>query len=92
MACLSWRGGIHLRAGLLRSTLRIYHRETETQLCSASEHNCKMLGAEGVSYPPIVASGTDACTIHYSRNDKVNCELLTCSGPSRSDHVSMTVI
>lgn len=51
-----------------------------------------MLGAEGVSYPPIVASGSDACTIHYSRNDKVNCELLTCSAPSRSDHVSMTII
>ena len=30
-----------------------------------------MLGAEGVAYTPIVASGADACTIHYSRNDKV---------------------
>lgn len=29
-----------------------------------------MLGAEGVAYTPIVASGADACTIHYSRNDK----------------------
>lgn len=24
-----------------------------------------------MAYTPIVASGADACTIHYSRNDKV---------------------
>jgi Metallopeptidase family M24 len=30
-----------------------------------------MHGAEGIAYTPIVASGPDACTIHYSRNDKV---------------------
>lgn len=36
-----------------------------------ADHHCKMEGAEGLAYPPIVASGADACTIHYSRNDKV---------------------
>lgn len=42
----------------------------EFQIASTFEHHCKMTGAEGVAYTPIVASGADACTIHYSRNDK----------------------
>ena len=41
-------------------------------LINYAEHHCKMLGAEGIAYTPIVASGPDACTIHYSRNDKVS--------------------
>lgn len=42
----------------------------EYQLAATFEHHCKMGGAAGVGYTPIVASGADACTIHYSRNDK----------------------
>lgn len=42
----------------------------EFQLAAEFDHHCKMEGAERMAYPPIVASGTDACTIHYSRNDK----------------------
>jgi Xaa-Pro aminopeptidase len=29
-----------------------------------------MAGAQRMAYPPVVAGGPDACTIHYSRNDK----------------------
>jgi hypothetical protein len=50
-----------------------------------------MLGAEGVAYTPIVASGADACTIHYSRNDKVTsctghtaCSSLPCHAVKQS--------
>ncbi|GFH29520.1 putative Xaa-Pro aminopeptidase 3 isoform X1, partial [Haematococcus lacustris] len=34
-------------------------------------HHCKRGGASRMAYPPVVAAGPDACTIHYSRNDKV---------------------
>ena len=30
-----------------------------------------MRGAQQMAYPQVVGSGADACTIHYSRNDKV---------------------
>lgn len=39
--------------------------------CNFADHHCKMEGAERMAYPPIVASGSEACIIHYSRNDKV---------------------
>lgn len=42
----------------------------EFQLAADFDHHCKMEGADRMAYPPIVASGADACTIHYSRNDK----------------------
>jgi Xaa-Pro aminopeptidase len=29
-----------------------------------------MAGAQRMAYPPVVAGGPDACTVHYSRNDK----------------------
>ena len=37
----------------------------------AAEYSCKAAGADRMAYPPVVAGGTDACTIHYGRNDKV---------------------
>jgi len=33
-----------------------------------------------MAYPPVVAGGPDACTIHYSRNDKV-CACLLVDAP-----------
>ena len=42
----------------------------EHQLAAAFEHACKAGGAARMAYPPVVAGGPDACTIHYSRNDK----------------------
>eukprot|EP00884_Botryococcus_braunii_P006302 jgi/Botrbrau1/15673/Bobra.4_1s0054.1 len=39
-------------------------------LAALFEYECKSRGAQRTAYPPVVAGGTDACTIHYSRNDK----------------------
>lgn len=44
--------------------------ENEHTIASLFEWNCKKSGAHRLSYPPVVASGSDACTIHYGRNDK----------------------
>ena len=36
-----------------------------------------MAGAQRLAYPSVVGGGPDACTIHYSRNDKaVSAELV----------------
>lgn len=37
---------------------------------SPTEYECKLAGAARTAYPSVVAGGADACTIHYSRNDK----------------------
>jgi Xaa-Pro aminopeptidase len=39
----------------------------EAQLAALFEFSCRMGGAQRVAYPSVVASGADACTIHYSR-------------------------
>jgi len=43
---------------------------TEARVASAFEASVKHGGAARLAYPPVVASGDDAVTIHYSRNDK----------------------
>jgi len=43
---------------------------TEHHLSALFEYHCRAKGAQRMSYPPVVGSGPDACTIHYSRNDK----------------------
>jgi len=45
-------------------------RTTEHELSALFEYVCRSQGAQRMAYPPVVASGPDACTIHYSRNDK----------------------
>ncbi|KAL6771209.1 ICP55 [Auxenochlorella protothecoides x Auxenochlorella symbiontica] len=42
----------------------------EHHLAAGFERDCRWGGAARMAYPPVVASGADACTIHYSRNDK----------------------
>jgi len=45
---------------------------TEAALAATFEYVCRAEGgAQRMSYPPVVASGSDALTIHYGRNDKV---------------------
>ena len=44
---------------------------SERALASAFEHRVKTLGADRLAYPPVVAGGARACTIHYSRNDQL---------------------
>lgn len=43
----------------------------EAALAALFEYRCRLRGASRCAYPSVVASGSDACTIHYSRNDKV---------------------
>jgi len=42
----------------------------EYALAATFEYECKVRGAARMAYPQVVASGRDACTIHYGRNDK----------------------
>jgi Xaa-Pro aminopeptidase len=42
----------------------------EGELSSIFDRSCRAAGAQRMAYPPVVAGGADACTIHYSRNDK----------------------
>lgn len=44
--------------------------QSEQEIASLFEWKCKKSGAQRLSYPSVVASGSDACTIHYGRNDK----------------------
>lgn len=44
---------------------------SEHTIASLFEWRCKAAGAQRMAYPPVVAGGPDACTIHYSRNDKM---------------------
>ena len=43
---------------------------SERVLAAAFEHRVKSSGADRLAYPPVVAGGPRACTIHYSRNDR----------------------
>lgn len=44
---------------------------TEAQLESVFEHSCKMSGAQWLSFPPVVAGGDRALSLHYIRNDQI---------------------
>jgi len=43
---------------------------SEHLLSAVFEFACKRRGARRLAFPPVVASGSSACTIHYSRNDQ----------------------
>lgn len=42
----------------------------EHDLAALFEYRCRTAGAQRMAYPPVVAGGANACTIHYSRNDR----------------------
>eukprot|EP00879_Flechtneria_rotunda_P028716 GHRR01030931.1.p1 GENE.GHRR01030931.1~~GHRR01030931.1.p1 ORF type:complete len:455 (+),score=161.77 GHRR01030931.1:479-1843(+) len=42
----------------------------ERVLAAEFEYGVKVAGASRLAYPTVAAGGPDACTIHYSRNDK----------------------
>ncbi|KAK9822676.1 hypothetical protein WJX81_007251 [Elliptochloris bilobata] len=44
---------------------------SESVLAATFEYECRVRGAQHMAYPQVVGSGLDACTIHYSRNDKM---------------------
>ena len=44
-----------------------------------AEFECKAKGAARMAYPSVVAGGTDSCTIHYLRNNKVCYSTALCT-------------
>ena len=46
------------------------HAKNERELAAIFVERCSALGSENQAYSPIVASGTDAATLHYVRNNK----------------------
>lgn len=42
---------------------------SEHSIAAHFEYRCRLAGAQRMAYPPVVAGGANACTIHYSRND-----------------------
>ena len=44
---------------------------TEAQLESVFEHACRMDGAQWLSFPPVVAGGERALSLHYIKNDLI---------------------
>ncbi|GAX78649.1 hypothetical protein CEUSTIGMA_g6087.t1 [Chlamydomonas eustigma] len=68
---LMQRSAATAAAGLIRCMKRSKPGVGEWQLASEFEHACKMAGAQRLSYPSVVASGTDAYYTHYGRNDKI---------------------
>ena len=43
----------------------------ESHLHNIVEYECRMAGAERLAYPPVVASGPMANTLHYINNSQV---------------------
>lgn len=54
----------------MSATNRSGATSSEHELSALFEYECRTRGAQRMAYPPVVASGSDATTIHYSRNDK----------------------
>ena len=44
---------------------------SEHQLFATVDYESRMRGAEFLAYPPVVASGKNACTIHYIKNNQI---------------------
>ena len=66
------RASAGLAVAAMEDCLRQSHPGVgEHRLAALFEFRCKEGGAARMAYPPVVAGGADACTIHYSRNDKV---------------------
>lgn len=44
---------------------------SEHQLFAQMDYECRMKGAEMLAYPPVVAGGDRATTIHYINNNQI---------------------
>merc|ERR1719273_1126736 len=55
----------------IRHTMSVSPRlNTEAELFATVDFRCKMLGAQFLAYPPVVAAGNNANTIHYIQNTR----------------------
>lgn len=64
---------------------------TEYAVCAHHEHACKVLGADRLAYPSVVAGGVGALVVHYADMDRIlrtNDVLLMDAGCERRGYVS----
>lgn len=65
--------------------------ELEYAVCAHHEHKCKLLGADRLAYPSVVAGGVGALVVHYANMDRVlqsGDVLLMDAGCERRGYVS----
>lgn len=64
------REAADIGAEAMKGAMRMSQTErSEHRLASYIEYQARLLGADGLSYVPVVAGGARACIIHYTRND-----------------------
>ena len=57
-----------IAAGAIRDTVsNVHDLNSELQMASFVEHQCKMKGASYMAYPSVVASGDNCNVIHYTQ-------------------------
>lgn len=65
------RSSASIAAQAMQRCMELSHAGVhEGQLAAEFEYQTKLAGASRLAYPSVVGGGPDACTIHYSRNDK----------------------
>lgn len=62
----------HIAAGAINRTMQETRPDdTEHQIFARVDYHSRMDGASYLAYPPVVAGGTNAITIHYINNSQV---------------------
>ncbi|GLT38536.1 hypothetical protein SLA2020_127800 [Shorea laevis] len=56
---------------LLQTMLHSKAYPHEGMLSAKVEYDCRMRGAQRMAFNPVVGGGSNACVIHYSRNDQI---------------------
>uniref|UniRef100_A0A7S2SZ76 Peptidase M24 domain-containing protein n=1 Tax=Chloropicon primus TaxID=1764295 RepID=A0A7S2SZ76_9CHLO len=65
------RASAEITTGAFNQCMALSHPSmNERQLSSLFEFLCKQEGAQRMPYPQVVAGGNNACTIHYSSNNR----------------------
>lgn len=65
------RSSAAIAADALQRCIELSHAGVhERFLATEFEYQVKLSGASRLAYPVVAGGGPDACTIHYSRNDK----------------------
>lgn len=65
------RASATIAAEAIQRCIQLSHTGVhERALATEFEYQVKMAGASRLAYPVVAGGGPDACTIHYSRNDK----------------------
>jgi len=70
-----------------------YPGDSELKTEAEFQYQCKLLGARELAYPSIVASGNNACTLHYTKNDKIikNGDLVLIDAGCEVEHYASDI-